>query len=116
MIFPDQGELTGPSPGIRMTASEGGSLQCRIDGAPFQACDSTRCSRVSAQGDHTFEVFATDAAGNAGPVTRRTFTVIAGGNESAPAPAPAPQEPSITVTDATTGQPLRSASRTSTGA
>ena len=51
-------------------------------------------------------MFATDAAGNVGPITRRTFTVIAGGNESAPAPAPAPQEPSITVTDATTGQPL----------
>ena len=106
VIFPDQGELTGPSPGIRMTASEGGSLQCRIDGAPFQACDSTRVFSGLAQGEHTFEVFATDAAGNVGPVTRRTFTVISGGNESAPAPAPAPQEPSITVTDATTGQPL----------
>ena len=106
VIFPDQGELTGPSPGIRMTASESGSLQCRIDGAPFQACSSTQVFSGLAAGDHTFEVFATDAAGNPGPVTRRTFTVIADGNESAPAPAPAPQEPSITVTDATTGQPL----------
>jgi hypothetical protein len=109
VIFPDQGELTGPSPGIRMAASESGTtLQCRIDGAPFQACDTTRVFSGLAEGEHTFEAFATDAAGNVGPVLRRTFQVVAGGNESAPAPvaAPAPQQPSITVTDATTGQPL----------
>jgi hypothetical protein len=109
VIFPDQGELTGPSPGIRMSANESGStLQCRIDGQAFDACGTTRVFSNLSDGAHTFEVFATDEAGNAGPTTTRNFVVISGTGapESAPAPAAAPQEPSVTVTDRTTGQPL----------
>jgi hypothetical protein len=59
------------------TSSETGStFECRFDDADFSACSSPRTSAALADGPHTFEVRATDAAGNVDPTpASRTFTV-----------------------------------------
>jgi hypothetical protein len=47
------------------SADEGASFQCSVDGAPFAPCSSPVSLTGLAQGAHTFEVRATDLAGNA---------------------------------------------------
>jgi hypothetical protein len=66
----------GPSP-FRFSSSESGStFQCRLDGSPFAACTSPRDLGTLGEGSHTFEVQATDAAGNTDPTpASQTFTV-----------------------------------------
>jgi Bacterial Ig domain/Chitobiase/beta-hexosaminidase C-terminal domain/Bacterial Ig-like domain/PASTA domain len=59
------------------SASEGGaSFQCRLEGGSFAACSSPKSYSSLAEGAHTFDVQATDAAGNpeASPQTY-TWTV-----------------------------------------
>jgi hypothetical protein len=53
----------------------GGALvfECRLDGGSFAACSSPQSYSALAQGSHTFDVRAVDAAGNADP-TPATFT------------------------------------------
>ena len=47
------------------SASEAGvSFQCRLDAASFASCSSPKSYSSLAQGAHTFDVQATDAAGN----------------------------------------------------
>ena len=74
------GGPTGPTnqaPTFTFTSSEPGStFACRVDDATFSACSSPRTPAGLADGPHTFEVRATDAAGNADPTpASRTFTV-----------------------------------------
>jgi hypothetical protein len=105
--FPRESEITGPSPEIAMSASEANSTwNCRIDGGSWQACGATRAFSNLAPGEHAFQVEGRDAAGNVGPILTRRFIVQGGAANTAPAPAAAPQEPSVTVIDRTTGQPL----------
>jgi large repetitive protein len=47
------------------SASEGGTFECRLDGAPFALCGSPKSYTGLSRGDHRFEVRAIDAAGNA---------------------------------------------------
>jgi hypothetical protein len=47
------------------SASESGSFECRLDGAPFALCGSPKSYGDLGKGDHRFEVRAIDAAGNA---------------------------------------------------
>jgi hypothetical protein len=68
---------TNPSSGsvsFSFTSSEGGStFQCRIDGAAFASCTSPKPYTGLTTGSHTFEVRATDAAGNT-DATAASFT------------------------------------------
>jgi hypothetical protein len=56
---------TVTSAAFAFSASEGGTFECRLDGAPFALCASPKSYSGLGQGDHRFEVRAIDAAGNA---------------------------------------------------
>ena len=68
------------------TADESGStFECSLDTEPFAACTSPRTATALADGPHSFQVRATDPAGNTDPTPAgRSFTV----DTSAP-PTPA---------------------------
>ena len=64
---------------IAFSSTEAGSsFECRVDGAAFAACSSPKALSNLADGAHTFEVRATDSAGNtdAAPAAR-SWTVDA---------------------------------------
>jgi hypothetical protein len=56
---------TATSAILTFSASENGSFECRLDGAPFALCVSPKSYTGLGEGDHRFEVRAIDAAGNA---------------------------------------------------
>jgi hypothetical protein len=56
---------TATSAILSFSASENGSFECRLDGAPFALCVSPKGYTGLPEGDHRFEVRAIDAAGNA---------------------------------------------------
>jgi hypothetical protein len=63
---------TDPNPGSGVASSE-----CRLDGGAYAACASPKNLTGLSVGLHTFEVRATDAAGNVGIAASRTFRVVA---------------------------------------
>ena len=75
------GSTSDSTPRFDFTSSEGGStFQCRIDTGAFGPCSSPHTTGELAPGSHTFEVRATDAAGNTdGTPAGRTFTVTGAG-------------------------------------
>ncbi|MDQ3865593.1 MAG: Ig-like domain-containing protein [Actinomycetota bacterium] len=77
---------TGPLATTRFTSASftfaaddpAATFACRLDGAPFTACTSPKSYSGLAEGTHTFEVRATDAAGNSDPTpATRTWTIDA---------------------------------------
>jgi hypothetical protein len=72
---PDTTITDGPSPvttdhepSFSFTADEANvTFECRMDEAPFAACSSPHTGAPLDDGDHIFEVWAIDAAGNADP-------------------------------------------------
>jgi hypothetical protein len=71
----------------------GVSFLCQLDGAGFSACTSPQSYSGLADGSHSFQVKARDAAGNDSPITTRSWTV-----DTTPPPAPSidsgPSDPS----------------------
>ena len=85
MTPPDTSITAGPSGSVTtgsatfgFTATETATFVCSLDGAAAEACTSPKNYSGLAPGQHTFEVRATDAAGNADstPATR-TWTITA---------------------------------------
>jgi hypothetical protein len=56
---------TDTSATFTFSASESGTFECRLDGAPFALCASPKSYSGLSRADHEFEVRAVDAAGNA---------------------------------------------------
>ena len=68
---PDTTVEAGPSgltsdstPTFAFSSEAGASFECRVDAAAFATCGSPLTTAVLTDGTHTFEVRATDAAGN----------------------------------------------------
>jgi hypothetical protein len=97
------GGPTGPTndatPIFSFTASEGGStLECRFDSVAFASCTSPYTPPALADGAHTFEVKATDAALNPGEPAARAFTVDTVAPTSSIAASPSTTGPAPTFT------------------
>lgn len=71
------GTVNATSATFGFTATEAGSsFSCSLDGAPFEWCSSPHPVSSLSQGSHTFQVRATDPAGNLDQVAAsRTWTV-----------------------------------------
>src|SRR4029077_19894989 len=62
-------------PSFSFTSEAGATFQCALDGAAFAACTSPKSYTGVADGSHTFQVKATDTAGNTGTAASFTWTV-----------------------------------------
>jgi hypothetical protein len=81
---PDTTITSGPSGTVNSTSAtltftaEPATFACSLDGAAFAACSSPKSYAGLGFGSHTFQVRATDAAGNTDPTpAQRTWTVNA---------------------------------------
>ncbi len=70
------GATNDPTPTFEFSASESGaSFECRVDSGSFASCGSPLTTAALTDDQHTFDVRATDEAGNTGTPASRTFTV-----------------------------------------
>lgn len=70
------GTVTSTSASFSFAASEPASFACSLDGAAFVACSAPAAYSGLAAGSHSFQVRATDAAGNVDPTpASATWTV-----------------------------------------
>ena len=90
------GTTNDTTPTFGFSSSDPGTFECRFDSAAFGACSGPDATHTAASahatGVHTFEVRATDAAGNTDATpANRTFTINA---PVAPSPTdPGPSDP-----------------------
>ena len=63
------------SPSFSFTSEAGATFTCALDGAAFAGCSSPKSYASVADGSHTFQVKATDAAGNTGAAASYTWTI-----------------------------------------
>ena len=93
------GTSTSASASFAFTSSESGStFQCRLDAGSWGSCTSPKAYSGLANGSHTFDVRATDAAANtdASPASR-TWTV------AVPPPPPDTTAPDTTINSGPSG-------------
>jgi hypothetical protein len=90
---------TSASASFSFTSSETGStFQCRLDAGTWGSCTSPKAYSNLANGSHTFEVRARDAAGNTdGSPATRTWTV------AVPPPQPDTTAPDTTISSGPSG-------------
>jgi hypothetical protein len=62
---------------ITFSGESGGTYQCSLDGAPFFFCSSPRNLVGLEDGDHDLRIRQIDSAGNAGPISSRSWSVDA---------------------------------------
>jgi hypothetical protein len=81
-VAPDTTITSGPSgvtsnaaPSFGFSSEAGAVFACRVDSAAFASCTSPHTTATLTDGAHTFQVRATDAAGNTGSPASRSFTV-----------------------------------------
>jgi len=79
-------ETTSATAGFSFSSSESAStFACSLDGAVFTSCSSPAFYSGLAQGSHSFQVRATDTAGNADPTPAvATWTVLASSDATPP--------------------------------
>src|SRR5207237_445411 len=63
------------APSVNFSSEAGATFQCALDGAAFASCSSPKSYTRVADGSHTFQVKASDAAGNTGTAESYTWTV-----------------------------------------
>src|SRR5439155_4780082 len=61
---------------LSFSSEAGATLACSLDGSAFAACTSPRSYSGLPDGSHTFQVRATDAAGNVDPTPASTTWVV----------------------------------------
>jgi 6-phosphogluconolactonase (cycloisomerase 2 family) len=70
--------ISDPTPTFGFSSEPGASFQCKVDSGSFAACSSPKTIGPLADGAHTFQVRARDAAGNTDTTpSSRSFTVDA---------------------------------------
>ena len=67
----------------------GSSFQCRVDAAAFAACTSPQSYNSLADGPHSFQVKATDPAGNTGNTATFNWTIVTVGPDTTISTKPA---------------------------
>jgi arylsulfatase A-like enzyme len=71
---PTEGSTSGPGETtFGVSQSEKGQLWCSLDGVQFTTCSTPIHYADLPSGDHTFEVYAVDAAGNKSLIAERTW-------------------------------------------
>src|SRR2546430_13095029 len=63
------------APSFSFSSEAGATFQCALDGGAFAGCTSPTSYTGVADGSHTFEVKATDTAGNTGTAASFTWTI-----------------------------------------
>jgi hypothetical protein len=61
-----------------LSVQEDSDLRCHFDALPWRDCLPTEIAETSVSGSHSFEVVATDRAGNVSAVERRSWIVVQG--------------------------------------
>src|SRR5207244_9703208 len=64
-----------PRLAFSFSSEAGATFQCGLDGAAFASCSSPKSYTGVVDGSHTFQVKATDTAGNTGTAASYTWTV-----------------------------------------
>jgi Bacterial Ig-like domain len=91
------GTVTSTDASFSFSSSETPStFECRLDAAAWAPCSSPAAYSGLSLGDHTFDVRASDSAGNADATpASRSWTIVSGG---APPPPPPPVSLTLTLT------------------